>query len=247
MTFAIAICAADSALRAQLKRHCEDYFARRAAWNCAVTLADSPGALLALDGAGGRFDLYLIELEDPADGGTPAGLQAAAELRRRGRAAALAFVAHSRAWAYGAYRVDAMQYLLAVPRYEAMEALLRRAVEPEYGPALALVSPEGLRVMPYAQIEYIECIQHIIHVHLRSGEEVPSLTQRLPFLQLMAPLLADGRFVQNHRSYLVNLAEVRLLAPGEVQMASGARLPLPPGPRERAVRQALTDWRGGVV
>ena len=48
MTFAIAICAADSALRAQLKRHCEDYFARRAAWNCAVTLADSPGALLAL-------------------------------------------------------------------------------------------------------------------------------------------------------------------------------------------------------
>lgn len=245
MIFHIAVCAGDPALRAVLRRHCEDYFARRTA-GCAVASFDSPPALLKQDAAGKRYDLYLLELACQGQSDMlPAGLAAAMELRKQGRRAPLAFAARSAAWAYYAYRADAMQYLLCPVRYEAMAALLDRAVQPEYAPALALPTAAGLRVLPFAQIEYVECTQHVVHFHLTSGEAVASLSQRAPFLQLAAPLLADGRFVQNHRSYLVNLAEVRFLAPGEVQMATGARLPLPHG-REAAVRQALVDWHGGV-
>ncbi len=43
-----------------------------------------------------------------------------------------------------------------------------------------------------------------------------------------AALLNDGRFVQPHRSYLINLAEVVQLATGEAQLATGARVPMPP-------------------
>ena len=68
------------------------------------------------------------------------------------------------------------------------------------------------------------------------------MSQRVPFLRLATPLLADGRFIQTHRSYLANLAEVRLLTAGEVQMASGARLPMPQG-RAEQVRQALLAWQ----
>ena len=95
-----------------------------------------------------------------------------------------------------------------------MAALLERAVQPEYAPALVLPTAAGLRVLPFAQIEYVECTQHVVHFHLTTGEAVASLSQRAPFLQLAAPLLADGRFVQTHRSYLVNLAEVRSLISG---------------------------------
>ena len=45
MIFHIAVCAGDPALRAVLRRHCEDYFARRAT-GCAVACFDSPEALL---------------------------------------------------------------------------------------------------------------------------------------------------------------------------------------------------------
>ena len=228
MIFHIAVCAGDPALRAVLRRHCEDYFARRAT-GCAVACFDSPEALLEQDAAGGRYELYLIELTGPA-GCLPAGLSAAMELRQRGRRAPLAFAARSPAWAYYAYRADALQYLLCPVRYEPMAALLDRAVQPEYAPALVLPTAAGLRVLPFAQIEYVECTQHVVHFHLTTGEAVASLSQRAPFLQLAAPLLADGRFVQTHRSYLVNLAEVRSLTPGEVQTATGARLPLPQGP-----------------
>ena len=242
MIFHIAVCAGDPALRAVLRRHCEDYFARRAT-GCAVACFDSPEALLEQDAAGGRYELYLIELTGPA-GCLPAGLSAAMELRQRGRRAPLAFAARSPAWAYYAYRADALQYLLCPVRYEPMAALLERAVQPEYAPALVLPTAAGLRVLPFAQIEYVECTQHVVHFHLTTGEAVASLSQRAPFLQLAAPLLADGRFVQTHRSYLVNLAEVRSLTPGEVQTATGARLPLPHG-REAAVRPALALWHGG--
>lgn len=241
MIFHIAVCAEDPSLRTALQRHCEDYFARRAD-ACLVEPLDSPEALLARDAEKARYQLYLIELSGQPGGTLPAGLSAAMELRRRGRHTPLAFAARTPAWAYYAYRADAMQYLLCPVRYEAISALLNRAVEPEYGPALNLPTAAGLRVLPFAQIEYIECTQHVVHFHLTSGESVASLSQRVPFLQLATPLLADGRFVQTHRSYLVNLAEVRLLTPGEVQVASGARLPVPQGRAER-VRQALLAWR----
>ena len=56
MIFHIAVCAGDPALRAVLRRHCEDYFARRAT-GCSVVWFNSPGALLGRDAAGGRYEV----------------------------------------------------------------------------------------------------------------------------------------------------------------------------------------------
>ena len=120
-------------------------------------------------------------------------------------------------------------------------ALLARATEPEYGPAIPVATASGLRVLPFADIEYLECTHHVVHFHLASGEDVPSLSVRVPFAQVAQPLLADERFVQLHRSYVVNLAAVSQLAASEFWMQSGARVPVPRG-REPAARTALRDY-----
>ena len=57
----------------------------------------------------------------------------------------------------------------------------------------------------------------------------------------LRPLLADDRFLQPHRSYVVNLAEADLLSAGELRMRSGARISIPRG-REGAVRDAFQQW-----
>ena len=162
-------------------------------------------------------------------------------LRRRGRRGALAFLARTPAHAYAAYQLEAMQYLLTPVREQALYRLLDRAVEPEYGPTLAVNTAAGLRLLPYGEIEYLECTHHVVHFHLSSGEDVPSLSLRVPFSQVAQPLLEDGRFLQPHRSYVVNLARVERVCPDEVQMRSGARVPLPRG-RAAEVRAAVTDW-----
>ena len=105
-------------------------------------------------------------------------------------------------------------------RQRELSALLARATEPEYGPSVTVNTAEGLRALPYAGIEYLECTHHIVHFHLTSGEDVPTLSLRVPFSAVAQPLLADGRFLQPHRSYVVNLAEADLLSAGELRMRS---------------------------
>ena len=235
MIFHIAVCSPDAVLRSVLERQCMEYFARREEDACIVQQLADPEALLRRDAEGERFDLYLIELAAVAE---PAGLKAAGELRRRGRRTPIAFAARTPAHAYKAFRVDAMQYLLLPVHQQELSALLRRATEPEYGPALTVSTAAGLRVLAYAEIEYLECTHHVVHFHLRSGEDVPSLSLRVPFSEVARPLLADGRFLQPHRSYVVSLPAVRQLAAGELLMASGARVPIPRG-REASVREAI--------
>ena len=237
MIFHIAICSPDGALRSRLEHQCMEFFARRED-ACIVEQLQSPETLLQQDAAGLRYELYLIELPSTA---AAASLRAAAALRSRGRRSPLAFLAHTPAHAYSAYRVDAMQYLLLPVPPEQLDALLARAAEPEYGPAIPVATAPGLRVLPFADIEYLECTHHVVHFHLASGEDVPSLSVRVPFAQVAQPLLADERFVQLHRSYVVNLAAAQLLTAGELQMCSGARIPIPRG-REGAVREAFRSW-----
>lgn len=237
MVFHIAVCGPDAALRGALQRLCMEYYSRRTD-ACIVEQLTDPAALLRRDEAGARYELYLIELES---GPAPEGLVAAGILRTRGRRAPLAFLARTAAHAYSAYRVDAMQYLLRPVRAEELFSLLDRATEPEYGPVLPLATAAGLRALPYASIEYLECTHHVVHFHLTDGEDVPSLSQRLPFTAVAAPLLADDRFFQPHRSYVVNLSAVHQLAAGEFQMRSGARIPIPRS-REPAVREAFLAW-----
>ena len=237
LIFHIAVCSPDSVLRSRVERQCLDYYARRDD-ACIVEQLDGPEALLARDDAGERYELYLIELPSTA---AAASLRAAAALRSRGRRTPMAFLAHTPAHAYSAYRVDAMQYLLLPVPPEQLMALLARATEPEYGPAIPVATASGLRVLPFADIEYLECTHHVVHFHLASGEDVPSLSVRVPFAQVAQPLLADERFVQLHRSYVVNLAAVSQLAAGEFWMQSGARVPVPRG-REPAARTALRDY-----
>ena len=134
-----------------------------------------------------------------------------------------------------------MQYLHIPFRPEQLTALLDRATEPEYGPVIPVTTAMGLRALPFADIEYLECTHHVVHFHLLSGEDVVSLSLRVSFAEVAKPLLEDGRFLQPHRSYVVNLAAAQLLTAGELQMCSGARIPIPRG-REGAVREAFRSW-----
>ena len=190
MIFHIAVCSPDPVLRSRVERHCLEYYARRAD-ACIVEQLPGVEALLARDAEGTRYELYLIEL---TAGNAPAGLKAADTLRRHGVRTPLAFFAHTPAHAYNAYRVDAMQYLLLPFRPEQLTALLDRATEPEYGPVIAVSTAAGLRALPFADIEYLECTHHVVHFHLATGEDVPSLSVRVPFAEVAKPLLTMTAF-----------------------------------------------------
>lgn len=240
MIFRIAVCTPDGLLFSRIRRHCMEYFARRTD-ECAVEQVEGAEALVRQYEEGARYELYLIELIEVSGSPVPAGLKAASILRRRGCRAPLAFLAKTPAYAYNAFRVDAMQYLLIPFRSERLAALLDRAVEPEYGPVVSVTTAEGICVLPYSDIEYLECTHHIVHFHRKNGSTVTSLSLRVPFSEVARPLLADGRFYQHHRSYVINMEAVERLAEGEFRMQSGALVPVPRC-REAETRTAFRAW-----
>ncbi len=186
MIFHIAVCSPDPVLRGRVQRHCMEYYARRAD-ACIVEQLESTAALLRQDGSGlpVRALPHRAACRQPVQ--RPAG--GCRKPPPPGVRAPLAFLAHTTAYAYEAFRVDAMQYLHIPFRPEQLTALLDRATEPEYGPVIPVTTAMGLRALPFADIEYLECTHHVVHYHLASGEDVASLSLRVPFSEVAKPLL----------------------------------------------------------
>ena len=147
MLFSIAVCAQDPCLRAGLQRHCQDYFARRAD-SCLVEPMDSPRALLDRDAQNARYHLYLIELAGQPGGTLPEGLEAAMELRRRGRRTPLAFLARTPAWPTTPTGPTPSSISSARPGMNPSPPCWTGRWNREYGPALTLPTAAGLRVLP---------------------------------------------------------------------------------------------------
>ena len=86
---------------------------------------------------------------------------------------------------------------------------------------------------------YLEVFNHTLVVHLKGGREERANVS----LSKAAGLLPGDRFIQCHRSYLVNLAEVRSLVRYELTLSDGVKVPVSKQ-RYQEVRAALEGLGG---
>jgi DNA-binding LytR/AlgR family response regulator len=216
--FRIALCLPGAASQRAVRALCLEYFSHRSE-GVQIDAAGPDAELLA------RCDMIFFS----AAGARPNGLDTAARLRAAGCTASMVFLASGPEYAMEAFRLSALQYLiLPVSRAQLFETL-DRVLRVRRGPAFPVPAREGLIRVPYADIAYVECTDHILHFHLTDGRLVRSTTLRVPLRTALGPLLADARFYQPHRSFVINLDAVHLLTETEFCMADGARVPVPKG------------------
>lgn len=222
MSFQVAVYGAESLERAACQTLCSEYFAARPG-GCQISAFACGAELLEAVRQGGRFDLFLLDVQ-PA---RPNGIDLAQALRALGTCSPLVFLASTRDYAYDAFQVNALQYLLKpvgrAPLFEALD----RAVEPQTGPMLPVSTPFGLRGISFHDIVYVECTDHLLHFHRLDGTVLRSVSLRVPFAAAAAPLLCEPRFLQPHRSYVVNLDHVVQLSRAGFEMENGATVPVP--------------------
>ena len=106
-----------------------------------------------------------------------------------------------------------MQYLLLPVHQQELSALLARATEPEYGPALTVATAEGLRLLPYAQLEYLECTHHVV---LRSRRKPFRSRHRCQLYEIQVEPLALGVTAQKCICVRQLLHDARILPPGKI-------------------------------
>lgn len=108
-------------------------------------------------------------------------------------------------------------------------------------PSLSLPTRQGQRALPFCRLVRAHCRNHVVRCYLEDGEMVQSSVLRVPFSQLIQPLLQEGSFAWVSASCVVNMAFVRSLDKDacRVEMSDGEIIQVPrsafPGLRDSLV------------
>lgn len=168
-----------------------------------------------------RFTLYLLDVMMPG----LSGMECAREIRRLDAVASIVFLTVSPEFAYQSYGVKALDYLLKPVRAEALFPILDRLNLEEQRPQDGLTVKCGSTLVrvPFSQLAYLEVNRKHLYFNLADGQvrQVPGALNDYESL-----LLARPEFMRVHRSYIVNMHQVKELSPSGVRTFSGQSLPV---------------------
>lgn len=170
-------------------------------------------------------DIYILDMIMPQKTGIELGIQ----IRKAGNGTAIIYITTSDDFALDAYGVHAVRYLLKpVSEKKLFEALdyAFAGVCLKKEPAFLVRTKEGLASLSYSRVAYIENSARRLEVHLTDGELVTSVLLRGTFEDAVRDIARDGRFLQVHKSFLVNLDYVRRVDGDEVLMEKGDKIPV---------------------
>ncbi|MGN0073019.1 MAG: LytR/AlgR family response regulator transcription factor [Coriobacteriales bacterium] len=191
----------------------------------------SAAELLADAEAGARFDLLILDVLMPGMD----GIELARRLRASGEDADIVFLTSSKEYAVDSYEVRATDYLLKPVTQQRLASALERVIQTHSRKEemLVLSTPFRLLSVPCSQIEYVEIRGKTLHFMLLGGREE---MVNAPLKDYEPQLLGKGGFVKVHRSFIVNMANIKTLTLEGVRTVEGRQVPV-----SRSLRKAVRE------
>ena len=230
----IAVVEDQQEVRDELCRFIRKYAAENSLQVEAVPIED--GEVIAAHYEPG-WDIIFMDVEMPGLD----GFGAAEKIRAVDGDAVLVFVTNMAQYAIKGYEVDALDYVLKPVPYFAFSQQLRKVEEQlrrRVRHYLALPVEGGLRRLDSSLIYYLESEGHRVHFYTEEGDFAAAGT-----LKAFEEKLAERPFARCNSGYLVNLAQVKSVQQGMVQVGP-YELQLS-RPRRKAFLAALADHIGG--
>lgn len=202
----------------------------------ATSSYESAEPLLTAIKSGVRFQILLLDvMMDNLD-----GMELAAALRELGDDTSIVFISSNREMALRGYEVEAARYLgKPIERPRLKEALLFCVKKLQEKKEILLPTRRGQRSIPYSQIVFGEAVDRVTRLTLSDGAEEVTLK----FSQL-AGQLPERQFVLCHRSYFVNLDYASYLRSRELELSTGAVLPVSKYRLEELQRRMVSYFSG---
>lgn len=169
---------------------------------------------------GRPFDAVLLDIQMEGLN----GLETAEKLRARGFSGPLIFLTVLREAVFDSFEVQAFDYLVKPLEAGRFSRTLDRVTafwEKRAGENLLIRKGGGCLVVPFAQILYCEVIGRKLYLHQKDGRVLDYYGK---LEELQASL--DRRFFRCHRSYLVNLDQIRGFQAGQAALADGSKVPV---------------------
>lgn len=227
----------DSEQEAVLRAHIERYAAETGT-ELKLTWQQSAFDLAEL---GSQHDLVFLDIELPGIN----GMDAARELRTTDESTPIIFVTNLAQYALKGYEVDALDFVVKPVSYydfklrmdKAMRTLARRGTR-----GVTVTTPDGTRVVPIADIVYVDVRNHDLAYHLSSGE---TLTTRLTLSKAEASFEGSS-MVRISNNCLVNMAHIESIVPDGLMMRGGETLFFSRS-RKKAAMAIIARYLGGSL
>ena len=160
------------------------------------------------------------------------GIELAKNMRSAGFSGKIAFLTTSNDYGSESYQVRAYSYLLKPVQKEDVAKLLNKikndtttedTTQPKQRTGIKIETRNMTRFVYFDEISFVEVINKNVIFRLLDGDEIvifASLSEILP------QLMADGRFAQCHRSYVVNMDAITQIRNKEIFLRCGKKVPI---------------------
>ena len=168
-----------------------------------------------------RFTLYFLDIIMAGMN----GIEVAREIRNADETADIVFLTSSPGFAYESYSVHALDYLLKPISEKHLFPILNRLFAQEQKPQEGLTLKCGSTMIrvPFSQLAFVEVNGKHIQFNLTDG----TVRDVFGYLNEYEPiLLSRPEFAHIHRSYIVNMLQIREMSASGVYTFSGKRLPV---------------------
>lgn len=232
----IAVCDDMRAELEEILQIIRTYADRHPAREIQVQAFSAPYALMSTVENGQHHDIYILDIVMPHISGIELGRR----IRAHNSACAIIFCTVTPEYALESYCVQAQNYLVKPIRPAALIQSLERALtqlDHEHAAGIRVHTPQGQSFLPFYQIVYLELSERRILFHLTGGETVRTLLLRGSFEVALADLLAQPRFLQPHKSFVVNMEHIARQQSDSLVLDSGDRVPISVRRRSAVLRQ----------
>lgn len=172
-----------------------------------------------------RFQLYILDIVMPMIDGIEVGR----EIRRLDREAQIIYATSEPGFALDAYVATPTNYLLKpIDKNQFFNtlALVFFKVDMVDESVITLKTHDGFRVVHLFTIVCCEYVERTARYTLAGGEIIRTRTLQESFTEHVAPLLRNGRFLQPHNAFVLNMSRVEVFSKGGFIMRGGSMVPI---------------------
>jgi DNA-binding LytR/AlgR family response regulator len=187
-----------------------------------ITVFNAGEDALAYIRSGKKPDLCFLDIIMPEMD----GISLAANMRKEGYGGSIVFLTAANDYAAQSYKVEAYSYLLKPPNENEVAAILHKmkdTLEAADTAGLPVRTKQLSKLIMFKDISHVEVIRHNVHFRLTDGSEVQIVGV---FSEIVPKLLADKRFAQCHRSFVVNMDAISGIQCNVAIMCCGKNVPI---------------------
>lgn len=188
------------------------------------------------------YDIILLDVDMPGTN----GIDTARQVRLRDENVTILFITNIAQYAINAFEVEAADYIIKPIEYYDFAMKFRRAMRrvPHRGSReIHLETANGDCRVRVSDIVYVEALDHYLTYHLQ-GKTFGSVDLEVrDNMKKHESLLKPYNFCRIHKSYLVNLARVRLIRTNELTIAD-TDLPIGRSYKKELMKEYLRFVRG---